>query len=289
MKNLELWDALEKTDPYYTKEFKASGFSGTSINSTWNLKRITELLGPCGKDWGFHIVNERIAEARIGDELAMTHICHMRMWFRHSDEITYNEAVGTTLYAHITRKGDFRCDHEAPKKSVTDAMSKLMLMLGASADVWLGYYDDNGYVREMKREFDAMESEKARDAGGDVSDRDSGADRGRDRGVRDRSESVSPRERDPDTGGVRPGDSDPPGRPRTLTFADPSGRRPDHVVPFERAAELIESFCARATTSAHAIETFINRNMDEIKKVPGLLLVMENYISQKEDEKSSLL
>jgi uncharacterized short protein YbdD (DUF466 family) len=44
-------------------------------------------------------------------------------------------------------------DDEAPKKAMTDAMTKAFSHLGMSADVFLGKFDDSKYVEQMKEEF----------------------------------------------------------------------------------------------------------------------------------------
>ncbi len=44
-------------------------------------------------------------------------------------------------------------DDEAPKKAMTDAMTKAFSHLGMSADVFLGMFDDSKYVESLKKEF----------------------------------------------------------------------------------------------------------------------------------------
>ena len=44
-------------------------------------------------------------------------------------------------------------DDEAPKKAMTDAMTKAMSHLGMAADVFLGLFDSNKYVEQMKKKF----------------------------------------------------------------------------------------------------------------------------------------
>ena len=44
-------------------------------------------------------------------------------------------------------------DDEAPKKALTDAMTKAFSHLGVSADVFLGLFDNNKYVQTMKEKF----------------------------------------------------------------------------------------------------------------------------------------
>ena len=45
-------------------------------------------------------------------------------------------------------------DDEAPKKAMTDAMTKAFSHLGVSADVFLGLFDNNKYVEEMTKKFE---------------------------------------------------------------------------------------------------------------------------------------
>ncbi len=44
-------------------------------------------------------------------------------------------------------------DDEAPKKAMTDAMTKAFSHLGMSADVFLGKFDDSKYVENLEKEF----------------------------------------------------------------------------------------------------------------------------------------
>ena len=49
------------------------------------------------------------------------------------------------------RKGGL--DDEAPKKAMTDALTKAFSHLGLNADVFLGKFDNNKYVEEITKEF----------------------------------------------------------------------------------------------------------------------------------------
>jgi hypothetical protein len=145
--HMRYWRALERTDPRFTKSLDgSSGFRGTSVNAMYNIKRVTEQLGPVGQAWGWIVMDERLDT--LGE--VVVHVVRLRVWFRHSagsgaDACQYQEvdSLGTTRYAYWTgREGDkgrrYLVDHEAPKKSLTDALSKAMSWLGASADIWLG-------------------------------------------------------------------------------------------------------------------------------------------------------
>lgn len=61
------------------------------------------------------------------------------------------EHFGQTTFVGKNKNGYFT-DEEAPKKSLTDAIGKALSMLGFSADIYLGLFDDNKYVNDRKAE-----------------------------------------------------------------------------------------------------------------------------------------
>lgn len=146
MSNLKLWDSVSKTDPKYTKAFnRAGGFSGTAINATYLVHKATELWGPYGGAWGATVEDEKYVPG-AGD--TVVHV--VRIKFRHPNGEF--PSYGQTTFVGQNKNGPFT-DEEAPKKSLTDALTKALSMLGFSADVFLGLYDDNKYVSDRKAEF----------------------------------------------------------------------------------------------------------------------------------------
>jgi hypothetical protein len=152
---LQLWDSLELTDAAFTKRFDKGNFKGTAVDAIYNIKRVTEQLGPVGFAWGWHIVKDELVKFDGGDvgsqsEPTWIHNCVVRAWFRQEDGSTREvEHVGSTIAARWVGRGPnrrFMVDDEYAKKSVTDALSKIMVSLGASADIWLGRFDGNKYV-----------------------------------------------------------------------------------------------------------------------------------------------
>lgn len=150
MQGLELWNKLELTDAGYTKRFDKGNFKGTAVDAIYNIKRVTEQLGPVGFAWGWHIVKDELVKFDAGDEPTWIHNCVVRAWFRQPDGGTREvEQIGSTIAARFVGRGSqrrFMVDDEYAKKSVTDALSKIMVSLGASADIWLGRFDGNKYV-----------------------------------------------------------------------------------------------------------------------------------------------
>ena len=85
---LELWDSLEFTDAAYTKRFDKGNFKGTAVDAIYNVKRVTEQLGPVGFAWGWHIVKDELVKFDAGDEPTWIHNCVVRAWFRQEDGST---------------------------------------------------------------------------------------------------------------------------------------------------------------------------------------------------------
>lgn len=158
--NLALWESVEKTDPSYTKNFnRPGGFKGTAMNATWLAQRATELFGPCGIGWGMTVLNEKyvkgapiiVNEQVVGFELI--HVVHAKLWYVLDGVRGEVEQFGQTQMSGRRNDGKLYTDEEAPKKSLTDATTKCLSMLGFGADIFKGYYDDNKYVAQMREEF----------------------------------------------------------------------------------------------------------------------------------------
>lgn len=152
--NLAMWNRLEVSDPAQTKPFDRGQFKGTAVDALYNVKRLTGELGRVGEAWGWEVKSERLDTFGVGEDQQVIHTCVLRAWFRQPGDGSkeYVEHVGHTKAAYWTRprrpgdKPRFVVDEEFAKKSVTDALSKIMVSLGASADVWLGRFDGNKYV-----------------------------------------------------------------------------------------------------------------------------------------------
>lgn len=149
-RNLDLWSSVEKTDPSFTKQFsRTGGFRGTATNATYLAKRATETFGPMGIGWGINVIGEEMMQG-AGD--TKIHKVHARLWYILDGKRGEIESFGQTEFVGKNKYGPFT-DEEAPKKSLTDAMTKALSLLGFAADIHLGLYDDNKYVNDIKREF----------------------------------------------------------------------------------------------------------------------------------------
>lgn len=169
MGNSTLWDSVQKTDPKYTKQFnRGGGFKGTATNATYLARKATETFGPCGIGWGLSVIDEEIivGAPHLSDGAVIAndtvHKVRVRLWYVQDGVRGEVEQFGQTQMVGKNKNGFFT-DEEAPKKSMTDAMSKCLSLLGFSADIHLGLYDDNKYVAEVTAEFGRITDDQAKE------------------------------------------------------------------------------------------------------------------------------
>lgn len=177
MDNLRVWKAVERTDPRATKQFsRGGGFRGTAISPMWLIKRATELWGPIGDRWGISITRHQVIDGApilLGDPPAVVgresiHVVEAEVWYPGENGTGHLPCFGQTQLVGKNKNGVFT-DEEAPKKSLTDALTKGLSWLGFAADVHMGLFDDVKYVNTITREFQeeeaAAEKEEAKRQG----------------------------------------------------------------------------------------------------------------------------
>lgn len=160
-KNMQIWNRVEKTDTRYTKDAKVGGQQITSLNGTAMIMKATEIFGPVGIGFGWTVLEERFdkgAEMFVGEGdkratlgFELNHTVKIRFWIKQDGERGEFEQYGCTPYLYKSKFGT-TTDGEAPKKSLTDAIKKSLSMLGFSADVFLGMFDDKDYVNALSDE-----------------------------------------------------------------------------------------------------------------------------------------
>lgn len=154
MSNLKLWDSVAKTDPAYATDVKGGGFSYTSANAYWQIRRATEKWGPCGTGWSVshkgQVVSASDNEKVWVEDVTITY----------RDEETGQTAsvtqYGVAKFCYMTSgaSGYFKVDEQAPKKALTNGISKALSMLGFSADLWLKYYNSKEYIESVREDFE---------------------------------------------------------------------------------------------------------------------------------------
>lgn len=156
--NLELWNKVRTPDPGATKSFsRTGGFKGTATNAVYLIQKATELWGPMGGNWGVDIVEDKTIQGApiilveggpvVGHELL--HV--IRINLRHPGGVV--PGYGQTMLVGKNKYGTFT-DEEAPKKSLTDALTKALSWLGFAADIHMGLWDDSKYVNDVRAHYE---------------------------------------------------------------------------------------------------------------------------------------
>lgn len=170
--NMRIWNQVQTTDPTHTKVAKLGGRVITSIDAMYQIKRATEVFGPVGDGWTY---TTEFGFEKASDEV--TYIwCDVVIRYNKSVDgswCSFGPVRGLNLIRYKAQSGRQMEDEDAPKKAMTDALTKALSHLGFSADVFLGMYDDNKYVAGLKTEFAAKKAkaiDTVKAAAGDLSE-----------------------------------------------------------------------------------------------------------------------
>lgn len=167
--NVEFWEALRTPDPMFTKKFDRGSFKGTATSPIYIARRMTELFGPVGIGWGWDI--DQIIMLPNADHPEVVHV-QVTVWYQHPNPPAVNNrdetppligrithVGGNQLFKFRKDKGSNKAepagwDDEAIKAAITDAIGKALTYLGMSADIHMGLFDDNKYLRDAQAVFD---------------------------------------------------------------------------------------------------------------------------------------
>jgi hypothetical protein len=154
--NLAIWKAIERTDPKQVKPITGKSYSGHSPKPHYIIWKLTRQFGPVGYGFGWTVVHEAYIDGKPQDGTTeKIHECRILFWWRDPETGDRSEPVesyGATKALYKSRKGEWVDDEDAAKKSLTDAITKAASWLGASADIFMGRWDDSKYVAALEAE-----------------------------------------------------------------------------------------------------------------------------------------
>ena len=116
--NTFLWDRFKHTDPSYTKPFPKFGKTLTTIDPMYQVMTMTRVFGPVGKGWSYD-AKYHYTDANVFAEVKIVY-CVEDIWYRYGPV--------SSVCALYKKAGTL--DDEAPKKALTDAMTKAFSHLG---------------------------------------------------------------------------------------------------------------------------------------------------------------
>jgi hypothetical protein len=163
MDNLAIWHALERTDPAHVKEITGKAYRGNSPRPHYVIRKLTEQFGPIGVGFGWTVMEDKYVDG-VPHEDGTEKMHEVRIRFWHTAPENCFESYGGTKALYKTSSGKWMSDEDAAKKSLTDAITKAASWLGVAADIFMGQWDDSGYVAELRREARAEKPEPPRPA-----------------------------------------------------------------------------------------------------------------------------
>ena len=142
--NRFVWDNMKETDPRFTKRVNKGFGEITTIDPQWQIMRMTEMFGPVGKGWNYK-VNYNYTDQLVFAEVSVCTsafyygpICSVQKLFRKTGAL----------------------DDEAPKKAMTDALTKAFSHLGLCSDIFMGKFDDSKYVQKLEEKYSGTADKK---------------------------------------------------------------------------------------------------------------------------------
>jgi len=146
-KSIELFEALGRTDPDYTKDFKRTGFKGTAVSPMWFITQMTAYFGTPGLHWGT-TKPEFTTFVPADDGCDPLVYCTIGVWVNDPSRTVYG--TGGDILITKFKSGGAISDDEAFKKAHTDAINNAFKYFGIAADVHGGKFDDNKYVNSVR-------------------------------------------------------------------------------------------------------------------------------------------
>ena len=141
--NLKLWNAVEKTNPKYTKQANVGGNKITSIAPQYQIMNVTEQFGSYGKTWGFKNIE---LDYTLVSEFNL--IVFKAIFFYPNGEFPTINSIKMFMDNAKTK-----IDDHFAKKLETDTLTKAISKLGFNADIFMGKFDDVKYLAEVTKEF----------------------------------------------------------------------------------------------------------------------------------------
>jgi len=138
---MRIWDAVCKTAPEYTKKM-THGAKLTTICAYSQFQEATRLWGPYGEGWGSTVI-----ETSYPPNKTVVH--HLSFWY----DGDKNKTIETFGQSDLETK--YGSDSDSHKKAQTDGETKALSKLGFNADVFLGRFDDNNYIKARTQEEQA--------------------------------------------------------------------------------------------------------------------------------------
>jgi len=146
----EIYDKLSRPPEEALKTIAGGRLKGmTDISPQWRIKAMTEAFGMCGIGWKVDIDELWTIDGDNGQVFAFAKV----LVYVLQDDTWSHSIPGVGGSMLITKESSgLRCNDEAYKMAVTDAMSVALKHLGVAADIYAKKWDGAKYIDEGKKE-----------------------------------------------------------------------------------------------------------------------------------------
>jgi hypothetical protein len=152
--NRILWDKFKATDPGYTKEVNNGRHTFTNVDAHWQLEKATEEFGPYGDRWGLRNMQFSTIETSDGVVSATLIAEFFYPLMLQQGEASLSQTASFPIAVDLK----FRHGDDCYKKLITTARSKALSYIGMSADVYLGKFEDDAYVKDARVKYEDQEA-----------------------------------------------------------------------------------------------------------------------------------
>ena len=119
----------------------------TAINAQYQLMNATKKWGKYGDKWGLRDIKLNYIDNLDKGQI----LCVSNAVFEYPEG---KFEIGSSIFVQqFVKQSYLSIDSDFLKKLETDMLTKSLSKLGFNADVFLGKYDDNKYVRQIELEF----------------------------------------------------------------------------------------------------------------------------------------
>ena len=146
--NMRIWQDWMRTPATYAQQVKTGGREFTAIDAYYQFWMATQRFGPVGEGWGWDKPEFQVVLPERPDATLL--VCHVNVWLR-PDLNGQRLEIPVVASGRLFFKEGGKVDEELYKKLLTNALTKAFSYWGCSADVFLGFFDDNRYVEQMKQ------------------------------------------------------------------------------------------------------------------------------------------
>ena len=110
------------------------------------------MFGPVGRDWNYavhyHYTNDLVfAEVSVATS-------------KTENDNTFWNYFGPVCSVQKLFRKTGALDDEAPKKAMTDALTKAFSHLGLCSDIFMGKFDDSKYVQKLEEKYSGTADKK---------------------------------------------------------------------------------------------------------------------------------